>query len=315
MDAIYLQLLYFLFSIWALYWGAELALEAAEKVGLYLGMSPLVIGLILIGFGTSLPELFVSHLAVGRGDSDIAIGNIIGSNLANIFLIMGVSSLVAPLFILRKEILTQLIIHLLLTALLFVIALFWGFNKTSSIVLLVFFVSYLSFTFYEMLRSRKLKHIEEEDREEVTEIGIMVVIKLFGGFSLLYIGGELIVSSGTEIGKHFGISTFVISAIFMALGTSFPELITAILACYRKKNTDLITGNIIGSNIFNVALVLGSIGVVAPLKQVSVQTEMYLLMGVSLLFIVLYGIKQNIGRAVGVLFLTAYAYMVYYWIT
>ncbi len=315
MDTITIQFIYFLFSIWALYWGAELALEAAERIGLYLGMSPLVIGLVLIGFGTSLPEMFVSHLAVGQGDSSIAIGNIIGSNVANIFLIMGVSSLLAPLFILRKEILVQLFIHLGLTSLLAVIAFFWGFNRASSITLLIFFISYLAFTFYDMIKSRKLRQIEEEDVEEVTKIGVMVVLKLLGGFALLYIGGELIVSSGSAIGKHFGISTYVISAIFMALGTSFPELITAILACYRKKNTDLITGNIIGSNIFNVALVLGSIGIYAPLDQVNVHTEVYLLLAVSLLFLILYAVKQNLGKASGITFLAAYGYAVYHWIS
>jgi cation:H+ antiporter len=315
MDTVTIQFIYFLFSIWALYWGAELALEAAEKIGLYLGMSPLVIGLVLIGFGTSLPEMFVSHLAVGQGDSSIAIGNIIGSNVANIFLIMGVSSLLAPLFILRKEILVQLFIHLGLTSLLAVIAFFWGFNRASSITLLIFFISYLAFTFYDMIKSRKLRQIEEEDVEEVTKIGVMVVLKLLGGFALLYIGGELIVSSGSAIGKHFGISTYVISAIFMALGTSFPELITAILACYRKKNTDLITGNIIGSNIFNVALVLGSIGIYAPLDQVNVHTEVYLLLAVSLLFLILYAVKQNLGKASGITFLAAYGYAVYHWIS
>jgi cation:H+ antiporter len=196
-----------------------------------------------------------------------------------------------------------------------VIAFFWGFNRASSITLLIFFISYLAFTFYDMIKSRKLRQIEEEDVEEVTKIGVMVVLKLLGGFALLYIGGELIVSSGSAIGKHFGISTYVISAIFMALGTSFPELITAILACYRKKNTDLITGNIIGSNIFNVALVLGSIGIYAPLDQVNVHTEVYLLLAVSLLFLILYAVKQNLGKASGITFLAAYGYAVYHWIS
>ena len=315
MDSITIQFIYFIFSIWALYWGAELALEAAEKIGLYLGMSPLVIGLILIGFGTSLPELFVSHLAIDKGESSIAIGNIIGSNVANIFLIMGVSSLLAPLLISTKEILTQLLIHLALTSLLAVIAFTVGFTQLSSAILLIFFVSYLSFTFYDMMKSRKKKRELEEEAEKVESLGLMIYLKLLGGFSLLFIGGELIVSSGTVIGKHFGISTYVISAVFMALGTSFPELVTAIIACSKKKDTDLITGNIIGSNIFNVALVLGSVGIYAPLDKITINVEMYLLLGVSILFVLLYLLKQKIGKLIGLFFLATYGFAVFHWIS
>lgn len=315
MDLITIQFIYFIFSIWALYWGAELALDAAEKIGLYFGMSPLVIGLILIGFGTSLPELFVSHLAVDKGESSIAIGNIIGSNVANIFLILGVSSLLAPLVISTKEIFVQLLIHLALTSLLAVIAFTTGFTQLSSALLLAFFISYLSFTFYDMMKSRKKKKQLEQEAEKVVSLGLMIYLKLLGGFSLLFIGGELIVTSGTAIGKHFGISTYVISAIFMALGTSFPELITAIIACSKKKDTDLITGNIIGSNIFNVALVLGSVGIYAPLEKVTINVEMYLLITVSILFLILYFLKQNIGKIIGIIFLSTYTFAVYHWIS
>ena len=101
----------------------------------------------------------------------------------------------------------------------------------------------------------------------------------------------------------------------MALGTSFPELVTAIIACSKKKDTDLITGNIIGSNIFNVALVLGSVGIYAPIKNITIDIEIYLLLGAAILFLLLYLLKQKIGKAIGLLFLATYGYAVFHWIS
>ncbi len=310
----YIQILILILSIVALYFGAEFALDAAEKIGLFFGMSPLVIGLVLIGFGTSLPEFFVSQLACLEGEPEIAMGNIIGSNIANLFLIMGVSGMLAPLYILSQDIRRQIFIHVILTAFLAVIILYIGINPLTTLLLGLFFGVYLWDTFRQMHKQRQLRALDEDDKEDVEKLEIYVFGKLIVGFILLYLGGDYLVSSGTEIGKLTGVPAYVISAIFVAFGTSFPELVTALIAAYKKKNTDLITGNIIGSNIFNVAFVMGSIGIYeVPIRQ-NYNIELGFLAFAALFLVMLIMVKRNFNRFGGVVFLSSYAAIIYYWI-
>ncbi len=310
----YIQILILVLAIVALYFGAEFALEAAEKIGLFFGMSPLVIGLILIGFGTSLPEFFVSQLACLNGEPEIAMGNIVGSNIANLFLIMGISGLLTPLYIMSQDIRRQVFIHLLLSAFLGVIILYVGINPLTTVLLGLFFGIYLWDTFRQMRKQRQLRSLHEEDQETVEKLEVFVFGKLVVGFVLLYFGGEYLVKSGTEIGKISGVPAYVISAIFVAFGTSFPELVTALIAAFKKKNTDLITGNIIGSNIFNVAFVMGSIGIYeVPIRQ-SYNVELGALMFASLFLVMLVMVKRNFNKFGGIVFIASYAAVIYHWV-
>lgn len=307
------QVAILILSIVALYFGAEFALEAAEKVGRYFGMSPLVIGLLLIGFGTSLPEFFVSQIACFRGEPGMALGNIIGSNIANLFLIMGVSGVIAPLYILQKEIKRQMWLHLGLTSLLAFVVFYLEVSPLATMVLGLFFCGYLWDTFREMRKGRELRS-DKEDEEELEKLEILIFIKLLIGFVLLYAGGDFLVSSGSALGLLLGVPNYVISAVFVAFGTSFPELVTALIACMKGKNTDLITGNIIGSNIFNVAFVMGSIGFYdIPVKQ-NFTVEIAILGGACLFLLTLVYMKRNFGKLPGVIFLSGYAGIVYHWV-
>ncbi|MEC7277274.1 MAG: calcium/sodium antiporter [Bdellovibrionota bacterium] len=307
------QVLILVLSIVALYYGAEFALEGAEKIGLYFGLSPLVVGLVLIGFGTSLPEFFVSQIACWNNEPGIALGNIVGSNIANLFLIMGISGLVTPLFILQKSIKRQMVIHILLTALLAVVILYFGITPLASVLLFLFFIFFLWDTFREMRKERQLRSAEDE--EEVEKLELFIFGKLVIGFVFLYFGGEYLVSSGTALGKELGVPAYVISAVFVAFGTSFPELVTAMIACVKKKNTDLITGNIIGSNIFNVAFVMGSIGLYDIKITQNFNQELILLGAASVFLLLLVLLKKNFGRLPGAIFLSSYGYTVYYWVS
>lgn len=308
----WMQVLLLVGSILALYFGAELALESAEKIGKYFKLSPLVIGLVLIGFGTSLPELFVSQLAAYRGAPAIAMGNIVGSNVANLFLIMGLSGLFTTLNIVKRDIFTQFIYHIVVTLLLGFVLWWKKIDFVTSAVLLVFFASFLGFTFNEMKKQQKNNPVEDD--EEVTTLGPSVYFKLLIGFVLLYFGGEYLVMSGSAIAKELGISEFVISAIFVAFGTSFPEFITALIASIKKKDVDLITGNIIGSNIFNVAFIIGTLGVHQIHITENYWKEFYVLMGAAVFLIGLYLLKKNFGRLSGLVFVGSYVGLIYYWI-
>lgn len=309
------EILILVLSIVALYFGAEFALEAAEKIGIFFGLSPLVIGLILIGFGTSLPEFFVSQIACWNNEPGMALGNVIGSNIANLFLIMGLSGVIAPLYILQKEIKRQILIHIALTAILTGIVFFMDVDPLVTLILGGFFSIFLYDLFREMKKERNLRTVTEDDAEAVEKLETSIYGKLVIGFILLFIGGEYLVSSGSNLGKIVGIPSYVISAVFVAFGTSFPELVTALIACIKGKNTDLITGNIIGSNIFNVAFVMGSLGFYDfPIKQ-DFSLEMIALGFASLFLLLLVLMKKNFGRFSGITFLGGYGYVVYYWVT
>ena len=162
-----------------------------------------------------------------------------------------------------------------------------------------------------MRKQRQLKSLDSV--EEVKELKFIDGILLVLGFALLYGGGDLLVYSGTNLGKSLGISTYVISAVFLAFGTSFPELMTAMLACYKKKNTDLITGNIIGSNIFNVAFVMTSIYPYKITYGRDYKIELLIIGGAALYLFILSAMKKNFTRISGVLFCVCYIGIVWYW--
>ncbi len=304
------QALLLLISLITLYYGAELALGSAEKIGRYFKLSPLVIGLVIVGFGTSLPELFVSQLAAARGRGDIALGNVIGSNVANLFLILGVSGLIAPLILNTKEIFKQLLMHLAVTVVLIAVMTQETLTPISSIVLLMFFGLFVYMTIFK----KKPEELENND-DEREPIGLKAWTKLITGFALLYGGGELLVSSGSNLGELAGVSPFVISAIFVAFGTSFPELVTSLIAVKEGKDLDLVTGNILGSNVFNVALVLGSLGIYDVDTSASYATELWSLLGAALFLLLLYWRGFRFYRGAGALFLVCYIGLLAHWVT
>jgi cation:H+ antiporter len=308
-------------SLVLLYIGAEVALGASEKVGYKMGLSPLAIGMILVGMGTSLPELFVSHIAMTSDSAGIAIGNIIGSNIANTFLILGVSGLMVKMSLKDENIKVNLIFHMVLCLL--IVLTFWGIKALNWVSLgqmVLFFVVYLYFIYRDMKKGKN-SDITKEDVEihpgslKLTDRVWFQCIQILIGFGMLYYGGELLVQSGTEICQILGISDYIISVIVVSLGTSLPELVTAMVSAFKKKHTDIIVGNIIGSNIFNVAMVLGSLGIYNIQLQAGYTYEIYSLVAVGAFMLVLSFMKKSLNRFTGALFLCVYTALVMYWIS
>lgn len=287
-------------------------------MGKALGLSPLVIGVFLVGLGTSLPEFFVSHLGALRGSNGIALGNIIGSNLSNIFLILGITGLVSSLNVKGKDMVMQVYLHLLLTVILAILFIFDRLYFVSSLVLFTFFLYYVLQTYLDMKKHHK-KGGELDKNTSFLELSnrtrLVLAVKLFFGFFLLYLGGELLVENGKAICTEFGISEFIVSAIFVAFGTSFPELVTSLLACYKKKDTDLILGNLIGSNIFNVAFVLGTMGGYNIGFDRSFKVELGFLLLAATLLIIIQRFKETFGKVEGAIFLSCYIAVVVYWVS
>jgi cation:H+ antiporter len=306
-----IQVLLLLFSFVLLYYGAEFALEQAEVIGRYFHLSPLVIGVLIVGFGTSLPEFFVSQLACFRDVPGIALGNIVGSNIGNIFLILGISLLLVPIGVASRSLKEQFGFHIIITGILIWILTRQQYNWSSAILLVLAFMVYLYLTFQRM-RSEQRKN--SEIRDATVELSWKAPVLLILGFVLLYAGGELLVSSGKVVGRALGMSEYVLSAIVVAFGTSFPELITALIACKKRKDVNLIIGNIIGSNIFNAAFVLGSLGLYSFPIKTNFTVELSVLGTISIYFLLLSFIRQKIFRLHGLLFLSIYGGVVWYWI-
>ena len=249
----FLAIVFIIAAVVFLYFGAELALSASEVIGNKLRLPPLVIGMVLIGLGTSLPELFVAHIAALEGKTAIAAGTLVGSNIANMLLILGLGGLFMRLSLASKSIRSQLIIHLILS-----IALVFIFNRgaidlVSSVILLTICAVYIYFIFKD-IKSYKVEIPKDESKM------LFIILKLILGFSMLYVGGELLVKGGVDLCMQLGVSEYIVSSIFIAFGTSFPELVTVLLSIYKRKDTDLIIGNIVGSNLFNCSLILDTLG-------------------------------------------------------
>ncbi|MDR1381607.1 MAG: calcium/sodium antiporter [Tannerella sp.] len=251
-----------------LIWGANCLVEGAVGLARRFNVSDLVIGLTIVAFGTSAPELVVNVVAAMNPDTtDIALTNIIGSNTINIFVILGVSALVYP--IKSQAASRKFDIPLSLLAPVAILVLAWApddeISLTDGIILLAVFLFFMYVTVRNMIKNRHSDEKEgaPEDKSRPQKIwlsGILVVAGLF----MLVVGGQLIVNSATAIAESLGISQAVIGLTIVALGTSLPELATSVVAAV-KKNSNIALGNIIGSNIFNIFFILGISAMIRPL--------------------------------------------------
>lgn len=292
----------------ALILGANWLVDGATSVGIRAKLSPLIIGLTIVAFGTSLPELIINVFSCIKGSSGLAIGNIVGSNIMNILLILGVASVIYPIDVSRISIRRDIPVGFVATAALFVFANYtWGkltINWIEGALLLVMAVAYLLITMKK----------NESPSAEVEAIQIPMpwgktILFLVLGILGLYLGGELVSNNAQTIAKAWGMSEAMIGLTVVAIATSLPELITSIVAA-TKKNSGIAIGNVLGSNILNIFLVLGISGLITPLQfDTKMNTTLYFLFGANalLLLFVFTGKGRKLSRFEGLLMLLAFA--------
>jgi cation:H+ antiporter len=253
----------------ALYFGADWMVRGAARLEGSLGLSPIVIGLTVVSLGTSAPEFIVAVLATLRGNADIAVGNVLGSNLVNIGLLLGATALVQPLLVAERVVRREIPIMILVTLLLFPLIIDGDVGRLDGGVLTILLGLYLTYVFY---RGRKApaphisgysKLAEEVKTRKRKAVLIDLGLLLAGTLGLL-LGGGAIVESAIYLSGSLGISELNIGLTVVAIGTSLPELATSVMAAARKQ-TDIAVGNVIGSNIFNIAGVLGVTGIIRPI--------------------------------------------------
>jgi len=311
--------LFFLFGLVLLYLGGEALVKGAVSLALKLKISTLVVGMTIVSFATSAPELLVSLGAAIKGHTDITFGNVIGSNIANIALVLGLAAVMSRLNITEQ---TKKISFpfMFFSSLVFGVILYF-FNEISFWVGIVFVASLLFFTGLIIRQSRKenLKATIDEDQtlaEESQSPIYKSVSFLIGGVILLKFGADYFVDGAIALAKVFSISDRVIAVTVIAIGTSIPELATTVIAALKKEES-LAVGNLIGSNIFNILAVLGLTAIVKDIPLVDVQllkTDYIFMMGITLLLgLFIYRFSKNqVSKLEGLIFLIFYiAYLVY----
>lgn len=295
--------------------GGEFLVRGAASIARRFNVSQLVIGLTVVAFGTSAPELVVNIYSAISGSPDLAIGNIIGSNIANILLILGIASIIYPLKVSKGTAWKEIPFALLAVVLLFIFgndAFLDGSNinilgRTDGLALIAFFIIFLYYTF-------GISKVEGE-KETITTFGWgSSILMVLGGIIALAGGGQLLVNSAIKLAQLAGMSESLIGLTIVAVGTSLPELVTAVIAVLHK-NDDMAIGNIVGSNIFNIFWILGLTAVIQPMVfNLAVNIDILVNMGATvLLFLFLFiGERQKMNRSQGIVFIILYAIYIFY---
>jgi len=306
-----LQLVLFLIGLGLLVWGADALVKGASSLAKVLGIRSLVIGLTVVAFGTSAPEMVVNLLSAYSGETDIAIGNVIGSNIANILLILGICAAIVPLVVERttawKEIPFSLLAAVMVVILGSDVLLDGGaanvLTRSNGLVLLGFFIIFLYYTYGISKGSGESSAHVEVFPSHKTAFYILV------GLAALVGGGKLIVDAAVSVAMAAGVSEHLIGITIVAVGTSLPELATSVVAA-RKGQAEIAVGNIVGSNIFNIFFILGTTATIAPLPfSANALQDSYVVMFVStlLFFSMFVGQRFKLDRWQGVLFVAMYA--------
>lgn len=267
--------------------GADWLVDGASAIARKAGISEFVIGLTIVGFGTSCPELVVSLTGALQGNADISVGNVVGSNIFNTLLILGLTAAIAPVAVTRSNSRRDIPIALLVT---FLFAAFcltgWSISRIEGIAYLLVFVAYLIYCF------KSDKGAEEAGAEEKVKSLWLAILLVLAGLAGLIFGGQLFVNNATAIARAVGVSDKFIAITLLAGGTSFPELATCIVAAAKKKD-QLALGNVLGSNVFNILLILGTSAVVTPLSTLALS---WVDLGVMVLSAVLIWLWTYTGR-------------------
>ena len=307
------QVLMFVLGLVVLVVGADVMVRGASRLAVSFGVSPLVVGLTVVAFGTSAPEMAVSVGSALAGNPDLAIGNVVGSNIANVLLILGISALITPLLVDEQIIRQEIPIMIGASALLVVMALDGNIGLLESIVLFALVIAYTVFLVIQSRRASKAVQDEFEtgiptstwDSHWAVQIGLIAA-----GLAMLVVGADWLVDAAVAFARAFGVSDLVIGLTVVAVGTSMPEIATSIVAAMRGQR-DIAVGNVVGSNVFNILAVLGAAGIASgaglPVSEAARNFDLWVMLAVAFACLPIMITGREIARWEGVVFLAYYA--------
>lgn len=288
--------------------GADILVDGSSGIAKKFHIPEIIIGLTIVSIGTSMPELFVSITSALDGYSDMAIGNIIGSNLCNLLLILGLSATIKPVVFQKETRLYEIPMCLLVTiVLMYFCNSQGGISRLEAVILLVLFCAFIGYTIYMGKKESKKEIVEIQTEEKKNSILKNIVFVLLGIFSLKF-GGDLVVDNAVNVARYFDWSEKLISLTILAVGTSLPELVTSVTAAV-KGNSDIAIGNIIGSNIFNILLIIGVSAFITPITyNFSYNFDFSVLIASSIILAIFPFIppKDKMSRFNGIVYLFIY---------
>ena len=294
--------------------GGDFLIKGSSRFALKMNLSPLVVGLTIVAFGTSAPELLISVKAAISGSPDLAMGNVIGSNICNLALVLGLTAIISPIYVKRNTIWIDWPMTMGSSLLLYILVREGFINSYEGLIFIGLLVLYL---FFVIRKSRKDLNVARELQQEfdlpkssstyLKDFSYIVI-----GSIGLFLGAELFVSGAQDLARNMGIEERVIGITVVALGTSLPELVTSIVASF-KKETDLALGNLMGSNIYNILSILGITSIIKEIKvnDVILNTDIIWMLGITLIILPMMLSKRKIGRVEGLILLLIYIYYTY----
>ena len=302
-----LTLTFFILGLAALLVGAELLVRGASRLASLFGIPPLIIGLTVVAFGTSSPELAVGILSASQGQADIAVGNVVGSNICNVLLILGISAAITPLVVSRQLVRLEVPLMIAVSVLTLLLALDGRVGRLDGLLLFGGLIVYLVWS----IRTGRAESAESGETGEAGRGGAMKQLLLVAaGLGMLVLGSKWLVDGAVVIARALGLSELIIGLTVIALGTSLPEVATSVLAALRGER-DIAVGNVVGSNLFNILAVLGLTAVVAPggvpVSAAALSFDLPVMIAVAVACLPVFFTGHLIARWEGILFLAYYA--------
>ncbi len=304
-------MIYLMLSIglFLLVYGGNMLVDGSVHVAKKMGLSSLVIGLVLVGFGTSTPELLASLISVYKGSNGIAVGNVVGSNIANILLVLGLAALVHPVQVDIKDFKRDGFV-LMLASFFVVGATYLGIiNRLMGFVFVLTLIGYV----YYCYQTDKKNHQPEVQDEKMPILSLpKALLKSILGIALTMLGAKFLIDNAIELARLWGVSEAVIGLTIVAVGTSLPELTASVIASIKKEN-GVAFGNVVGSNIYNALFILGAVALILPIRvDASMKMDSIIMLLVAGILTGLAFWKKEFSRTIGALFLCAYAGYLWY---
>lgn len=309
----FISVIFILIGLVLLAIGAEGLVRGSSSVALRLGVTPLVVGLTIVAFGTGSPEFVVSIGSALNNNSGLALGNVIGSNISNIALILGIAALIKPLSVRAEIVRRETPVMVIVTALFWLLLYDGELGRIDGAILTLGAIAYTFLTYY-LSKQNKQKAVEEEFDESLENTKGSVwrdCLFIAFGLALLILGANLLIDGAVSVAKYFGMSEIIIGLTIIAVGTSLPELATSALAA-KKGEPDVALGNAIGSNVLNILAVLGVTALIQPISTEGVRTlDLAVMLGSAILLNIFLGRKFVLDRLEGVILIICYFIYIY----
>lgn len=293
--------------------GGDYLVKGASGIALKMDIPPMLVGMTVVALGTSSPELVISLKAALDGKPDISVGNVVGSNIANVALILGITTIIFPMAIQKRALKVDWLVMMVASILFYLFALDGGFSRFEGGLFVSLLAMFIAVSFYQAKKNKTDISIESDAPKSTTgrKWGILVLFVALGTVGLL-LGAQWFLLGAESIARNFGVSDRVIAITLVAFGTSVPELAASIVAAF-KRETDISLGNIVGSNLFNLFAIIGITSIVTPIRVAPeiLSNDIFWMLGTSFAILPLALIKMRLGRIDGIIFLSTYVLFVY----